>query len=125
MSAATADNPLTPESFARPRPDGSCEADFVVEGVHCPSCVRQIEGFLHATKGVAAARLNATTHRLNMRWFPDQVAGRRLLADLQGMGFRAVPFETAALAGGDHRHHRHLVRAMAIAGFAPAAIAFA
>lgn len=120
MSAATADNPLTPESFARPRPDGSCEADFVVEGVHCPSCVRQIEGFLHATKGVAAARLNATTHRLNMRWFPDQVAGRRLLADLQGMGFSAVPFETAALAGGDHRDHRHLVRAMAIAGFAAA-----
>ena len=120
MSAVTPDVPPAPESFARARPDGSCEADFVVEGVHCPSCVRQIEGRLQATGGVAAARLNATTHRLKMRWFPGQVAGQRLLADLRDMGFRAVPVETAALAGGADPDHRRLVRAMAVAGFAAA-----
>ena len=54
--------------FARTDDRGNYNLTFLVEGIHCASCVQLIENALHADKDVINARVNMSTNRLNLVW---------------------------------------------------------
>jgi P-type Cu2+ transporter len=91
---------------------------LMVEGVHCGGCVGKIERALQADPAVTGARVNLTTRRLALAWRGPAALGSRLVATVEALGFRAVPYDPQALASGDAADERQLLRAMAVAGFA-------
>ncbi|MCA1974392.1 MAG: heavy metal translocating P-type ATPase metal-binding domain-containing protein, partial [Caenispirillum sp.] len=121
--------PLKPEDEAvadfsahvQEEDDGSRSLHLMVEGMHCAACVWLIETLLGRQPGVTHARVNMTTRRLTLRWDPAQApadAPAALLAPVQQVGYRLVPFDPVALGREGQRADKELLRAMAVAGFA-------
>jgi P-type Cu2+ transporter len=117
--AASGEAPVLDVSpFVTPAADGRQTLHLIVQDVHCGGCVHRIEQALLADPAVTTARVNLTTRRLRVTWQGPREIGRRLLAVLAGLGFRAVPYDPEALRGGDDAAERQLLRSMAVAGFA-------
>ncbi len=95
---------------------------FVVEGLHCPSCIRKIEGALQKKSIIKNARLNLTTQRLAVEWTgnnPDTAANNDEVIDaLKELGFKGYMFKDSPSEASDDKEGRWLLICMAIAGFA-------
>ncbi len=95
---------------------------FLVEGLHCPSCIREIEGALQQKPIIKNVRLNLTTQRLAVEWagdHPDSAANSDEVIDtLKGLGFKGYLFKDDPSAISDDKESRWLLICMGIAGFA-------
>lgn len=95
---------------------------FLVEGLHCPSCIREIEGALHQKASVKLARVNLTTQRLAVEWAtdaPDSAANSdEVINTLKDLGFKGYLFKDDPSAAAGDKEGRWLLICMAIAGFA-------
>ena len=105
--------------FLRERPGGGVEMAFAVEGIDCAACIDEIEDASEALPGVSLARLNYTAHRLAVSWRKGEEARPEAVLDaLARIGYRAYPFEADRLEAIEHANARHLLRCLAVAGFA-------
>jgi Cu2+-exporting ATPase len=100
--------------------DGVAEMRLMVDGITCGGCISKIERGLLERVGVARARVNLSTNRLIVGFNRDEIAAESVIATLDQLGYRAVPFDPAALKAGRDAEEKRLLRAMAIAGFAAA-----
>ncbi len=135
-TVAIAQTPRVPAVPAEPRPptatpandavrqaaDGSLTAHLMVEGLHCANCQHSIENTLARQTGVLEGRVNLTTQRLFLNWDPARAAYEDLVATVEGLGFRLVPFDLERQARTSPERQNLLLRAMAVAGFAAANI---
>jgi Cu2+-exporting ATPase len=116
---AAARRPGTEETpHIRRTPDGAASLNMMVEGMHCGGCVARIERALHALPAVRAARVNLSTRRLAVTWDDSATGAADILGTVEGLGFRAMPFDPELLAGRQQAREKDLLRAMAVAGFA-------
>ena len=67
------------------------EAILYVGGVYCSACSWLIESTLMRLPGVAAAELNPVTHRLRVRWKPEENAFSEVLGTLASLGYEPQP----------------------------------
>ncbi len=110
---------IEPLPFVRRDPrSGLNRLDLVVDGVHCAACIRRIERGLERLGGLAEARVNLTTRRLAVAWPGDPARAGEIVATVEGLGYRAAPFDPERLQGGDARAERELLLCLAVAGFA-------
>ncbi len=97
---------------------------FVVEGLHCPKCIREIEGTLAGNEKIKNARVNLTTQRLAVEWRSDVDTSAEntdaIIEALDNIGFRAFPFKSADVSAEGNKASSSLLRAMAVSGFAAA-----
>ena len=107
-----------PAAYVRARADGTAELDLVVENLHCPGCIPQIEGALTRQPGVLGARVNLTTKRLHLHWRREAAEAPALLGVVTAQGFRLAPYDPGALGTGTDAEVKALLRALAVAGFA-------
>ena len=98
--------------------DGTCELALAVDGLQCGACVWLIENVLGRDGAVAQARVNMTSRRLRLVWHGAETEAGRLISLVERLGYRLIPFDAAALAAGQDRTGRVLLRALAVAGFA-------
>ncbi|WP_417624519.1 heavy metal translocating P-type ATPase [Paremcibacter congregatus] len=95
---------------------------FLVEGLHCPSCIREIEGALQKKASVKQARVNLTTQRLAVEWsgtHPDTSANSDDVIDtLKDLGFKGYLFKDDPSAAAGDKEGRWLLICLGIAGFA-------
>jgi len=95
---------------------------FLVEGLHCPSCIREIEGALQEDPIVDNVRLNLTTGRLAVLWsdnHPDTAANSdHVISRLKDLGFKGYLFKDSPVVAADDKESRWLLICVAIAGFA-------
>ena len=110
--------PLDPYLIAEP--DGQITLNMMVEGITCGGCIATIERSLLKEEAVSKARVNLSTGRLKVTYDPDRVVPEHLIATLDLLGYRAVPYDPAALQEGRDQEDKQLLRAMAVAGFAAA-----
>jgi Cu2+-exporting ATPase len=104
-------------AFVTSRPDGACEMQLAVEGVHCAGCMAKIERSLSAMPGVTSARLNFTNRRVSVEWRKGEVEPAEIVEKLEAIGYRAHPFARAA-EDEEARQAAFLLRCLAVAGFA-------
>lgn len=104
--------------FVQTDADGSHALVLAVDGLQCGACVWLIESVLGREKAVVSGRVNMTSRRLKLVWSGEMAEADRLIAMIERLGYRLIPFDAAALAGRHDRTERALVRAMAVAGFA-------
>ncbi len=100
------------------RADGSAELTLIVQNLHCPTCIRTIEGAVEGLAGLEAARVNLGTRRLKLRWDPRATTAEPLLAAVAARGYRLVPLDPEQVESAEAAETRELLRALAVAGFA-------
>ena len=88
---------MTTKSFIATEADGTHHLNLLIDGMHCPSCVAIIENALKKQEAVQEARLNLSTKRLRVTWIGDAELGDDWVERINGMGYRAVPFDPASL----------------------------
>lgn len=97
---------------------------FVVEGLHCPKCIREIEGTLGENDKIKNARVNLSTQRLAVEWkeaVKDTLQNsEEVISALEKIGFKAFPFKTTNAQLEGDKVGKSLLKAMAVAGFAAA-----
>ncbi|MCW9035642.1 MAG: heavy metal translocating P-type ATPase metal-binding domain-containing protein [Rhodospirillales bacterium] len=98
--------------------DGTQALYMMVEGMHCAACVWLIETLLQRHEGVTHARLNMSTRRLVVKWQDEKSSANELAGLINGLGYRLVPYDPAALDRVNHEQEKELLRSMAVAGFA-------
>ncbi len=104
--------------FLRAREHGESEIELAIDGLQCGACVWLIESVLAREAGVVSGRVNMTTRRLRLRVRGGADVAAALVARIEALGYRLVPFDASCLAAADDRAGRALLRALAVAGFA-------
>ncbi len=100
--------------------DGSQELHLAIDGLQCGACVWLIESVLTRDPRVRAARINMTTRRLRLSWTGTPADAPGLVARIEQLGYRLIPFDPACLSAAQDATGRELLRALAVAGFAAA-----
>lgn len=105
-------------SFVATEADGTHSLNMLVDGMHCPSCVAVIEGALKKQDAVMTARLNLSSKRLRVAWKGKVDLADTWMSLVNGMGYRAVPFDIATAETSEKKEEKLLLRCMAFSGFA-------
>lgn len=72
------------------------EADLIVDGIHCASCIWLIERFLERKKGIVSARVNFGTQRAAVRWDARTITLSGIICRMRSIGYLAQPYTPAA-----------------------------
>lgn len=104
--------------FVRESDDGSRRIDLALDGMTCAACIVEIEQAMQKLPGVARARVNYSNSRLALGWKEGEFDPAVGVEQLRRMGYVAHPFELAEAESRDAEHARHLLRCLAVAGFA-------
>ena len=67
------DLPEIQADFVRQHPDGTYQADLLIEGIHCPACIWLIEQALRQIDAIEHAEVSLARRRLRLRWNPDKM----------------------------------------------------
>lgn len=111
------------DRWARALDDGRHHVDFLAPDVHCATCISTIEGALRAQSGVLTARVNLSTRRVAVDYDPTRVNVATLAGVIASTGYAVRPYDAAALRDvTSDAQSRHLLAAMAVAGFSAANI---
>jgi Cu2+-exporting ATPase len=99
------------------REGGEMRLDLLVPGARCAACLGKIERGLAELPGVAAARLNLTSHKLAVTFRPGAADAGQVLRALDRLGYQAQPYDPGKAKAEHDREGRRLILAMAVAGF--------
>ncbi len=77
-------------AFAEPDAE-SVEATIYVGGMYCAACSWLIETTLTKHPGVEKAEVSPVTHRLRVRWRPDETQFSEILGTLSSLGYQPQP----------------------------------
>ncbi|WP_343565549.1 heavy metal translocating P-type ATPase [Kiloniella sp. b19] len=119
---ATSSSALDPSAYVRKSEDGLSSLHLIVDSIHCPSCIRQIEGNMKKLPGIKSARVTLATKRLAVTWDEEQTAATEITALLERLNFPPTPFNPELLSQAKDEEDKSLLRAMGVAGFASANI---
>jgi Cu2+-exporting ATPase len=85
------------------------EADLVIDGIRCSSCIWLNEKILERTSGVISARINFATHRALITWDSSRATLGRILSRITSIGYLARPYTPASQEAFMHRENRDLL----------------
>jgi len=111
---------VDPTAFIAKQTDGTQGLALLVENLQCAACIGKIEHALRDTPGVVSARVNFSTHRLNLTWQPGTADPVDLMRTVTALGYPVTPFDAQAAAGAEDKNDKRLLSALAVAGFASA-----
>ncbi|TNE33112.1 MAG: heavy metal translocating P-type ATPase, partial [Alphaproteobacteria bacterium] len=97
---------------------GRYSLEAVVGGIHCMSCVRNIEKTLQAFPEIISARVNMTTRHLTFVFHGAKEKANEFLGAVNALGFDARPYVPDAEQEAEKRERSFLLKSMAVAGFA-------
>ncbi len=112
------DVPVDLSGFVTAGSDGRSELDFAVQGITCAACIGKIERAVSRMPGSPSARLNYTTSRLKVSWRGADFRPGEVERALAPLGYRVRPFDLGTVESEDARQEKHLLRCLAVAGFA-------
>jgi len=113
-----AEQPRDLTRFTATRADGTHELTLAVDGLQCGACVWLIESILGREPAVESGRINMTSRRLKLVWRGEARLAADLVARVEALGYRLMPFDAQTLAAASDQVGRKLIRALAVAGFA-------
>lgn len=91
------------------------EVSLILEGIRCPACVWLNEAHVARQRGVRAFHINYTTRRASLRWDSQETRLSDLLAAIQAIGYRALPYDPGAMEASRTRERRDALLRLAVA----------
>ncbi len=111
---------IDPTAYVLTSEDGLSSLNLIIDSIHCPSCIRLIEGNLKKLPGIRSARVNLSTKRLSVLWDETVTPAKAIIHKLDELDFPPTPFNPALLTSASEKEDKALLRAMGVAGFAAA-----
>jgi Cu2+-exporting ATPase len=105
-------------SYVIEEDDNHYSVQAAVTGMHCISCVRNIENALNDNEDVISARVNLSANRLEVKWTGQKSRGSELVDQVNKLGYKARPYVPGATETADEHESKFLLKTMAVAGFA-------
>lgn len=93
------------------------EAEVLIDGIRCASCVWLNEKVLERTTGVLAARVNFATHGAFVRWDSARTSLSLILGRLRSIGYLARPYTPAVREAAFREQDRDLLVRFGTAAF--------
>ena len=118
--------PGTPETARIPldafdaavRPSGRhAEADLVISGIRCASCVWLIERYLGGRPGILSARVNFATGRARVSWDPSETGIGDVVLAIRALGYTPYPPESSPAGDALRRESSDLLLRFGTAAF--------
>ncbi|RMS15101.1 Copper-translocating P-type ATPase [Pseudomonas coronafaciens pv. coronafaciens] len=109
------DRPDVQAPFVRHEGDLS-ETILLIEGISCAACCWLIEQRLARLPAISEARMNLSTHRLQVRWRGDQLALSQLLSEIHAIGYVAHLWQADRAAERLASENRLALRQLGVAG---------
>lgn len=100
----------------RTRRDGLEEAELVLEGLHCPSCVWLVERTPRAVPGMASAELDLGRARVRVAWEPGRARLSDIARFLDTLGYRPHPFRGGRADAQRRAEDRAMLVRLGVAG---------
>lgn len=104
------------ERHAAQRPDGSCQIDLLLEGVHCAACMWLIERLPRIVDGVLEARLDLGRSVVSVAWDPARAPLSRVARGLLQFGYRPHPLTSSEASRARTRQDREYLVRIGVAG---------
>ncbi|WP_405041461.1 heavy metal translocating P-type ATPase [Phenylobacterium sp.] len=96
---------------------GGHRLDLLVRGARCAACISKIERGVGGLGDVISARMNLTTGKLTVAFRGEAADVSRVLAIVEGLGYRVTPFDPAKAAQAHDAEGRRLAMALGVAAF--------
>lgn len=96
--------------------EGTKEIEFLIQGIHCASCVWLNEKILSQLPGIIQAEVYLSTNRARIIWDPDKISLREIAEAVASIGYLAVPVQKSDEKA-VKKHSRQMLLRMAVAGF--------
>ena len=93
------------------------EANLMIDGIRCASCVWLNEKVLERTPGILSARVNFATHRALIRWDSTRITLGRILSRISSIGYLARTYTPDAQEALLKRQNRDLLLRFGTAAF--------
>jgi len=93
------------------------EADLMIDGIRCSSCIWLNEKILERTNGVISARVNFATQRALITWDSSKITLARIMSRITSIGYRARPFTQASQEAFMQKQNRDLLIRLGTASF--------
>ncbi|WVN41073.1 heavy metal translocating P-type ATPase [beta proteobacterium MWH-UniP1] len=100
----------------------SAQTTLAIEGLRCGACAWLIEKILAQTPGVLAARANASTARLFIKWQPAVISLPAIAKRVAAIGYALLPIGSAPLETSRRSGERTAIRRLFVAGLSSAQI---
>jgi len=97
--------------------DGVFSVFLSVQGLHCAACVWLIENILKKQTDVIKARINLSKKTLFLQFKGDKKYGNNLVAIIQKIGYKLLPFDEEILRREEKKYDDVIVKSLAVAGF--------
>lgn len=116
-SVAQASDPSRPAMQSHSQKSNAAQSDFLIEGIHCSSCVWLNETMLRSVPGVLEASGNLATNRLRLAWNPQVIKLKELAHRIEKLGYRLLPLRHSDSSEAQKNYARNLLKRMVVAGF--------
>ncbi|WP_417429617.1 cation-translocating P-type ATPase [Kiloniella sp.] len=111
---------IDPTAYVYKNEIGLSQLHLIVDTIHCPSCIRLIEGNLNKMDGIETARVNLSTKRLYVLWDETKTSANAIVHKLDDLDFPPTPYNPALMSSASNKEDKTLLKAMGVAGFAAA-----
>ena len=123
MNSSPANSELASTPTADKKADhDTSRIDLAVDGITCPACMLTIEQGIGNMPGISKVTLNYTTNRLIVEGQVGATGLEAIIGKLDHLGYKGRPYELTKEGLEQAHAEKHLLRAMAVAGFASANI---
>jgi Cu2+-exporting ATPase len=95
--------------------ESRAEATVYVGKMYCAACGWLIESTLAGQSGVQSAEVNPVTHRLRVRWLPDEARFSSILGVLASLGYDPQPLAPASAARPEVAEQRSALKRLLVA----------
>ena len=110
------DDQIIQDQFVESEDGEICNAKFIVQNLHCPTCVWLIENRLGHLVGVSDAKINFRTQTITVRWQPGRLKLSNIVECIQELGYGVVPFSQTTHSEMIKIRHRDLLKRLGVAG---------
>lgn len=100
----------------------TAQTTLAIEGLRCGACAWLIERILAQTPGVLAARANASTARLFLKWQPNVISLPAIATRIAAIGYALLPIGSAPVEASRRVNDRKAIRRLFVAGLSSAQI---
>jgi Cu2+-exporting ATPase len=100
----------------RELPDGRCDIDLLIGGMHCAACTWLLEHQLRRLPGISEVQVNLGEQRAHVSWLPQQVRLSDICSAIAAIGYQPQPYGSDQFEQLRRRENRDMLRRLGVSG---------